>query len=184
MSKRSWAVAMVLAAGLTTTVEAAPAGFTAAGETAHLTFYSRGNVTVVAKGTEKRLQRIAQLLGQLVVSRADCYRYERAEDVAAVTGQYAGGVTYPALHQVHSTEASLDHELVHLVAAELGDPGSFFQEGLAVALGDRGRLGGRKADDPGAAAGPARLAPCTAGAVRPPRTTWSTTRWPVPSWPG
>ena len=147
MSKRSWAVSMVLAAGLAATVEAAPAGFKAAGESAHFTFYTMGEAKVNAKANEQRLERIAHLLGLSSVPRAELYGYERAEDVAAVTGQYAGGVTYPALRQVHSTEGSLDHEMVHLVAAQLGSPGTFFQEGLAVALGDKGRLGGRKADD-------------------------------------
>jgi hypothetical protein len=122
---------------------------------------------------------LAGLLGLSSVPHAELYRYERAEDVAAVTGQYVGGVTYPALRQVHSTEGSLNHEMVHLVAAQLGDPGTFFQEGLAVALGDRGRLGGRKAERCWRTSRP-RITWRTSL----PRITWSTTRRPVPSWPG
>jgi len=36
---------------------------------------------------------------------------------------------------------------VHRVAAELGDPGPFFHEGLAVSLGDEGKQGGVAVDE-------------------------------------
>jgi hypothetical protein len=75
--------------------------------------------------------------------------YQHAADVAAATGVYAGGVTLTGVGQIHSTPYRLKHELVHLVASRLGgDPGPFFQEGLAVAIGDGGRHNdGRRVDD-------------------------------------
>ena len=38
------------------------------------------------------------------------------------------------LRQIHTVRDCHLHEIVHLVAAQIGDPGPFFQEGLAVAL--------------------------------------------------
>jgi hypothetical protein len=55
--------------------------------------------------------------------------------VAADLGEYATGVTLGSLRQIHTVRRECHlHEIVHLVAAQLGDPGPFFQEGLAVAL--------------------------------------------------
>jgi hypothetical protein len=48
---------------------------------------------------------------------------------------------------VHSTEPCHDHELVHLIAGGFGgDPGAFFQEGLAVAVGNKGEWQGKPVD--------------------------------------
>jgi len=44
------------------------------------------------------------------------------------------------------TPEFIAQELVHLVASQLGNPGAFFREGLAVVLGDRGRFQGRSVD--------------------------------------
>jgi hypothetical protein len=63
------------------------------------------------------------------------------------TGYYAAGVTFAATGDVHSTEPCHDHELVHLIAGGFGgDPGAFFQEGLAVAVGNKGEWQGKSAD--------------------------------------
>ena len=50
------------------------------------------------------------------------------------SGPYATGVTLGRLRQIHTVRDCHLHEIVHLVAAQLGDPGAFFHEGLAVAL--------------------------------------------------
>jgi hypothetical protein len=121
-------------------------GFALSGETAHVAVYARPGQKADAAGVGKQLARIAHNLGVVDIQRADYYHYDEAADLMAVTGRYAGGVTYPARHQVHSTKESRDHELVHLVAFQLGSPGAFFQEGLAVVLGDRGRYQGRSVD--------------------------------------
>ena len=127
-------------------VGAAPLpGFVLAGQTAHVSFYSRGQKVDTAK-VEKKVTELEKLFGQTLAGRANYYRYETPQEIAAGTGYYADGVTFAATGEVHSTEACHEHELVHLVAGQLGDPGAFFQEGLAVAVGNHGEWQGRSAD--------------------------------------
>jgi len=121
-------------------------GFILSAEMTHVAVYTRPGKKADAAGVEKQVARLASDLGLADVARADYYHYDEAADLMAVTGTYAGGVTYPGRRQVHSTKESRDHELVHLVAFQLGNPGAFFQEGLAVVLGDRGRFQGRAVD--------------------------------------
>lgn len=126
---------------------AAPlAGFALRAETTNFAFFTRGSARVDVQRPEEQLARVEAALGHRIATRVDYYVYERAEDIAATTGRYAGGLTFPELGQVHSTSASQNHEIVHVVAHGLGDPGPFFQEGLAVALGDRGRWQGQPVD--------------------------------------
>jgi hypothetical protein len=127
-------------------VQAAPLpGFVLAGQTAHVSFYSRGERIDTAR-VEKKVTELEKLFGQPLGERANYYRYATAQEVAAGTGYYAAGVTFAATGDVHSTEPCHDHELVHLVAGKLGDPGAFFQEGLAVAIGNHGEWQGRSVD--------------------------------------
>jgi hypothetical protein len=123
-------------------------GFALAGQTAHIRFYARSDQDrqISMKESEKRLVQLTRTLGEQSVPSADLYQYVSAGDLASVHGAYAGGLTFPDLGEVHTTPARRDHELVHLVAAQLGDPGAFFQEGLAVALGDDGRYQGQDVD--------------------------------------
>jgi hypothetical protein len=118
-------------------------GFVLAAQTPRFSFYSRGEKVEAAK-VERSVERIEKVLGQKLNGRAEYYRYGSAQELAAGTGHFAAGVTFPG--QVHSTEAVHDHELVHLIAGQIGNPGSFFQEGLAVALGNEGRWQGEKVD--------------------------------------
>lgn len=142
----------VLTLGLLATLaasasEAAPLpGFQLVARSEHFTYYSRGEEKADPGGSERQLARVSQLLGQPFTGRSEYYSYQSPGDVAAVTGLYAGGVTYPQLGQVHTTDGARDHEIVHLVAYELGNPGPFFHEGLAVALGDRAKWQGRGVD--------------------------------------
>ena len=119
-------------------------GFVLAGQTAHFSFYSRGEKVDTAK-VEKRVGELEKLFGQSLTGQASYYRYKDAQEVAAGTGHYAAGVTL-ASNEIHSTEPCHDHELVHLVANRLGRPGAFFEEGLAVAVGNKGEWQGRSAD--------------------------------------
>lgn len=121
-------------------------GFALSGQTTHVAVYARPGQKADAAGVEKQVARLAHDLGVADLGRAEYYHYDEAGDLMAVTGTYAGGVTYASRREVHSTKDSRDHELVHLVAFQLGNPGAFFQEGLAVALGDRGRFLGRSVD--------------------------------------
>lgn len=127
--------------GTVASASAALPGFTLAARTPRVSVYSRGQKVDVAK-IEASLTRIEGELGTRMAGHASYYRYASAQEIAAGTGHYAAGVTFAG--QVHSTSECHDHELVHLVAAQMGDPGRFFQEGLAVALGDESR-GLRKA---------------------------------------
>lgn len=136
-----------LAVGIAANAVAAPvSGFTLRAQTPRFAFYARGDARVNVAAPEKQLARVESLLGQRVSGPVEYFQYDRAEDIAAVTGRYAGGVFYNNLRQIHTTSAANHHELVHLVAFELGDPGPFFQEGLAVVLGDNGRFRGQPVD--------------------------------------
>lgn len=134
--------------GLTSYASAAPAvtGFALRATTAHFAFYARGKATLNVRRSEEQLARVEGALGHKLSGKVEYYHYDRPEDIAAATGRYAGGLTIPALGQIHTTAAADDHELVHVVAHQLGDPGPFFQEGLAVVLGDRGRWMGQPVD--------------------------------------
>jgi len=143
MGKKFGTIAIWLAAAA---AQAAPLpGFVLAAQTPHFSFYSRGG-KVDAQKVEQRVVALERLFGARVAKHAEYYRYGTAQEVAAGTGYYGVGVTFPAAAEVHSTEPCHDHELVHLVAGQLGDPGAFFQEGLAVAVGNRGRWHGRSVD--------------------------------------
>jgi hypothetical protein len=132
-------VALLGLLGATTATAGPLPGFSLRAESLNFAFFSRGDARVDVRKSEAQLARVESALGQRVAGRVDYYVHERPEDVAATTGRYAGGLTFPELGQMHSTASSQEHEIVHVVAHQLGNPGPFFQEGLAVALGDHGR---------------------------------------------
>ena len=145
--KRAVGTVGLLSLLATTSVSASPlAGFTLRAETRNFAFFSRGDARVDVRRPEAQLARVEAALGESLSARVDYYVHERPEDIAATTGRYAGGLTLPELGQIHSTSSSQDHEIVHVVAHQLGNPGPFFQEGLAVALGDHGRWLGQPVD--------------------------------------
>jgi hypothetical protein len=111
-----------------------PRGFQLAAQTPHFLFYSRNGEPIDVHEVERSLWKVQRLLGQELAGRAEYYRYGTPQEIAANVGEYASGVTLGSLRQIHTVRGCHLHEIVHLVAAELGDPGPFFQEGLAVAL--------------------------------------------------
>jgi hypothetical protein len=145
VSNRSLALVLSLSGLLLPqAVLAAPLpGFVLTAQTDHFSFYTREREKVDAGRSEKYIVKIEQLLGQQVAAHTDYYRYHSPEEVAVATGRYAAGVTFPKNAQIHSTLEFHAHEIVHLVASQLGDPGSFFQEGLAVAVGNEGTWNGK-----------------------------------------
>jgi hypothetical protein len=147
MSKKALIGSAVLAAFLPSLpAQAAPLpGFVLAGQTPRLTVYTRGG-KVDAQQIDRTVARLEQTLGHKLNKPAEYYRYGSPQEVAAGTGHYAAGVTFAEAGQVHSVEANHEHELVHLVAGQMGDPGVFFQEGLAVALGNSGKWQGKDVD--------------------------------------
>lgn len=137
-----WAV-MVPIWGAAASLEAAPLeGFARVAESDHFTHFAREKAKTDVGRREQQVVRVEKLLDVKLGRRVEYYAYTRPEEIQAVTGHYVAGYFYPSLGQVHATPDAEAHEIVHLVAHELGDPGPFFHEGLAVALGNRGRMGG------------------------------------------
>jgi hypothetical protein len=134
-------------------------GFREAGRSARVRLFTRSESAAPRRARadlariESYLGRVEALLDERPGRPIDYYRYERPEDIAAQTGVYATGLTSVGGTVVHSTLDYHPHELVHVVAGRLGDPGRFLHEGLAVALGDEGRWGGRDVDQLAAARG-------------------------------
>jgi hypothetical protein len=127
-------------------------GFRQMAGTSRVAFFSRGGSDfggrqkADVKRTDAFLARMEKTLAQPLAAPISYYTHERPEDIAAQTGVYAYGLTRVGDSVVHSTTTYHPHELVHAVAGGLGDPGRFFHEGLAVALGDEGRWDGRAVD--------------------------------------
>ena len=126
-------------------------GFHLMAGTSRVAFFSRsgdfgGRQKADVKRTDAFLAQMEKTLTQPLAAPISYYTHERPEDIAAQTGVYAYGLTRVGDSVVHSTTTYHPHELVHAVAGGLGDPGRFFHEGLAVALGDEGRWDGRAVD--------------------------------------
>lgn len=145
MARTAAGLAVAVLAALN--IEAAPLpGFVLTAQTQHFSFYSRDNQKVDAQKSERYLAQVTQMLGQQVAGRAEYYRYATAQELAAGTGTYAAGLTLAHSGQIHSTQAFHAHEIVHLVAGQMGNPGVFFQEGLAVAVGNEAKWQGKDVD--------------------------------------
>ena len=147
MKHRATIVAAVALSGLATLAMAAPpSGFRLVAETPHFTHFARVGAKGGAGRREETLLHYERLLGTQVSGRIEWYGYERPEQIAATTGHYVAGYFERGSGRLHATPAAEKHEIVHAVAYELGDPGRFFHEGLAVTLGNNGRLGSYSAD--------------------------------------
>lgn len=124
-------------------------GFRQVAQSARVRFFTRADSRAgrrerdALRRTEAYLAQLEHRLGERLAEPIEYYRYERPEDIASQTGVYATGLTRVGDHVVHSTVDYHPHELVHAVAGRLGNPGRFFHEGLAVAIGDEGRWGRR-----------------------------------------
>src|SRR5260221_7219707 len=121
-------------------------GFQLIGQSAHFAFYARHGRKTETKAAERFLTKTALLLEQSTEGQTAYYLHDDAEEVGATTGVYSSGMTELTSGEIHSTQAYHPHEIVHRIAAELGDPGPFFHEGLAVSLGDEGKQGGVSVD--------------------------------------
>jgi hypothetical protein len=134
-------------------------GFELIAETEHLSFYSRPHrrLKIDARRCERFLQETAIRLGVAIDSRWSYYRHSHPVEVAYHAGPLASvssGMTVPDAEEIHSVLAFHPHELVHVVAVQMGDPGRFFHEGLAVVLGDKARLQGQSVHSLAMRAGP------------------------------
>ena len=108
----------------------------------HFVFYAREASQVDVEENERFVARLERLLGRTVSGQASYYRYEHPIEIEMATGTYARGITFARSAQIHSTLEAHPHEIVHWVVGGIGDPGDFFQEGLAVALTADGRWRG------------------------------------------
>ena len=121
-------------------------GFELRAQSEHFAFYGHersGKPDV--KRSERFLAQVEKTLGHDVAGRSPYVLVEHASDIFAATGLYAEGVTDQA-GMIMSVRGYHPHEIVHRVAGELGDPGLLFHEGLAVALGEKGRIQGERVD--------------------------------------
>lgn len=121
-------------------------GFQLVGQSEHFAFYARHGRKTETKANERFLAKTALLLDQTTEGQTAYYLHDDAQEVGATTGVYSSGMTELTSGEIHSTQSYHPHEIVHRVAAELGDPGSFFHEGLAVSMGDEGKQGGVSVD--------------------------------------
>lgn len=137
--------ALSLTVAATSVTAAAAPGFTLAAQTPRFSFYTKG-AKVDADKSEKYLTKVEAVLGARFDGHAEYYRYESPIEVAAATGSYAEGVTLPGQKQIHSAHGFHAHEIVHLLATQMGNPGAMFHEGLAVVLGNDGKWGGKDVD--------------------------------------
>lgn len=139
----------ILAAAMPAVPVAAPNGFSVAAETRNFTFYTRDGGKVDAQKNQSFLDDTSRRLGVTLAGKRAYYRYAWSEELAFVVGSAAASASgaYLASGDIHSTKGFDAHEIVHRVAFELGNPGSFFHEGLAVELGDGGRYGKAKVDE-------------------------------------
>jgi len=141
-------VTLLTAMGLLTRqLEAAPlSGFQLVAQTENFAFYARPGNKVDAERCQHFFAKTAQLLSQDMAGRQSAYYVHKfPEEIAFATGMYSTGAAL-STGDIHSTRSFHPHEIVHRVAFELGDPGTFFREGLAVALGDEGRWNGTAVD--------------------------------------
>ena len=138
-------LALILTTTATPALAAGLPGFTLAAQTPRFSFYTRGP-KVDAEKSEKYLAKVEQTLGARFDGHAEYFRYESAGDMAVATGAYAEGVTYASRRQIHSTHEFHAHEIVHLVAGQLGNPGVLFHEGLAVVMGNDSKWSGQDVD--------------------------------------
>jgi hypothetical protein len=146
-SKRAVGIVALLSLVGATSASARPLpGFSLRAESRNFAFFSRGDARLDVRRSEAQLARVEAALGQRIAAKVVYYVHERPEDIAAATGRYAGGLTFPERGQMHTTSSSQEHEIVHVVAHQLGNPGPFFQEGLAVAIGDHGKWMGQAVD--------------------------------------
>lgn len=121
-------------------------GFALVAQTENFSFYARDGRKPDAARCQSFLVETAKSLGASVEGRSAYYLYRHPEEIAASTGRRDTGITERATGQIHSIREFHAHEIVHRVSSVLGDPGSFFNEGLAVALGNEGQWQGAPVD--------------------------------------
>ena len=137
----------ILAAGIPITGGpiSATKGFQVAAQTTNFVFLTRDAKPVDAEKNQRFLDETSQRLGVQVVGQSAYYRYAWPEEIGFAIGTNAAGAALTT-GEILSTRAFDAHEIVHRVALQLGDPGALFNEGLAVELGDHGRVANVKVD--------------------------------------
>jgi hypothetical protein len=130
-----------------TTLHSAPQpGFRLAAQTEHFSFYVKGKEKVSPEKSERFLAKVEGLLGAKVEGHGAYYRHADAQAVEYSTGMYRDGATNLSTGEIHSTKDYHPHEIVHFALSQIGSPGLFFHEGLAVMIAEKGKLRGKKVD--------------------------------------
>jgi hypothetical protein len=135
---------------------AAPAGLIPTARTEHFRFYAGhsgkgGHVLQVdAGGNERALRDLSARLGVTFEGIIEYQRFQYPEEVAFHAGDpslLSTGVAHPESGVIQSILPSHPHEIVHILSPRLGRPSAFFVEGLAVELGDKGKIRGQAVDE-------------------------------------
>ena len=122
-------------------------GFELRGQSEHFVFYAAdSSPKPEIERSERYLAKVERELGLQVTEQSTYLLVGHPSDIFAATGLYTEGVTNLESGVIMSVHGFHPHEIVHRVAGELGNPGLLFHEGLAVALGDKGRIGGQRVD--------------------------------------
>lgn len=129
----------LLAAGVVALAAPTPAlpGFHLVAATARIDYFAMSDSkaqTGDALKVERVLEDTERRMGQRGPERLAYYRVSYVADMERLTGQPLLGVTDQKGQRIISCVAVHAHELVHAVAVQMGNPGRFFQEGLALAL--------------------------------------------------
>jgi len=132
-----------LAFALLGAVPAGAAPLALVASTTRLDYFAEKGEKVDVARTEEFLASLEQQFGLASQGKSTFSRYRNTETMLQATGYNATGVTLPRRSEVHSTLAFHPHELVHLAARGAGNPGVVFSEGLAVVIGDGGKVQGR-----------------------------------------
>lgn len=125
---------------------ATAAGFRLVAETENFSFYTRDGRQPDAKRCQRFLTETAEKLGQPIEGRSAYYLYRHPEEIDLNMSGRNIGITEVTTGRIHSVREFHPHEIVHRVADLLGDPGPFFSEGLAVAMGNQGKWYGQPVD--------------------------------------
>ena len=122
-------------------------GFHLVAATARIDYYAMSDSKAKAddaRKVERLLEKIEERLGQRGPERLSYYRVTYVADMERLTGRPWLGVTDQNGRRIISSLPAHGHELVHAVAVQVGDPGRFFHEGLAVALSDEPGSSGKR----------------------------------------
>ena len=122
-------------------------GFTLTAQTDRFIFYSRDAQKVNAEKSEKYLVKLEATAGpQDRRARPTTTATARPRRSRPAPARTPPGVTFPGTGEIHSTRDFHAHEIVHLVAGQIGDPGDVLPGRPRGGARQRGRWEGKDVD--------------------------------------